>query len=211
MRNYLKPYLLTGVALLSVSGAKAIGYQKSHSGNKVVYHSENAGYSFELQSNRELVINRAGTYKFTGNVSNSRIFITADVTEIVNIILDEVSVESDDTIIYSESDHNVKISLFNRNILQSSGDNPVVKTNSPVTINGLGSMFIKSDSGDGMDIQEDLSIEGGYLTIDTQKNGVTGINTLRVLGGDTAIKAGNCTISTTVEIIRNGGQLELLS
>lgn len=211
MRNYLKPYLLTGVALLSVSGAKAIGYEKTHGGKKIIYQSENEGYSFDLQSNREVIIDRAGTYKFTGSVSNAKIFITDDVSGSVNIILDDVIINSEDTIIYSESNNDIKLSLFNKNILKSSADRPVVKTNSSMVINGLGSMLIKSDSGDGLDIRNDLTIEGGYLTIDSSRNGVTGLNNLKLLGGDTAIKAGHHAVSEDTPIIKDGGQLELFT
>lgn len=211
MKNYLKPYLLTGVALLSVNGTKAIGYEKSQSGNRVIYQNEQEGYSFDLQSDREFVINRAGTYKFMGIVSNAKILISGDVSGSVNLILDDVTINSEDTIIYSESSHDIKLSLFNRNVLNSTGDRPVIKTHSTLTVNGIGSMFIKSIGGDGLDIQKDLTVEAGYLTIDTVNNGVTGIKKLTLLGGDTAIKAGNSTIRDEVEIVRNGGQLELFS
>lgn len=210
MKNYLKPYILTGVALLSTNSIKAIDYSKTKKSTNIVEQSSEECSRVQLESNREYVINRAGTYIYSGTVSNSKIVIETASTDRVEVILDEVRIEKSDTILEIKEGSHVVLSVFNRNILTSTGESPVVLSKTPITLNGLGSILIKSDCGDGVDISGELSIEGGYLTIDAHNDGIRGLETLNLYGGDTAIKAGNSTISDSCNIVREGGYLELL-
>lgn len=218
MKTIIKPYLLTGIALLSINSCSA-------NKNETVISAQSEQLEVKdfssgiLISNEDIIINRAGTYRFTGDVTNSSIIIEAGKEDTVNIILDGVTITNQDTpAIYVKSADEVYITTNNKNSLTVTNEfepdggtnlDAVIFSRSDIILNGLGSLNISSIKGNGISGKDDLIVAGGYITINALKDGLEANDSIQIKGGDIAIRAGKDTLNSEGYIHIESGILEL--
>lgn len=218
MKKFIKPYLLTGVALLSINSLSANKKDSLISKESEQLQLKDLNSEI-LINNKDIIINRAGTYKFKGNVTNSSIIIEVGKEDTVNIILDGVTITNHNApAIYVKSADEVYITTNNRNSLSvtnqfgADGDtdfDSVIFSNSDTVLNGLGSLNIASKKGYGISSKDGLIVAGGYITIDALKDGIKANNSIQIKGGDIAIRAGEDTLHSEGFIHIESGILEL--
>lgn len=218
MNKYIRPYLLTGIALLSInscSANKKDSVLSKDSGQSQVSELD----SGTLISNKNIILNSAGTYRYKGEVTNTSIIIEAGKEDTVNIILDDVSITNSNTpAIYVKSAKDVYITTNNRNSLTVTDEfepdgetnlDSVIFSRSDIILNGLGSLNIVSKKGNGISSKDDIIVAGGYITIDALKDGIEANDLIKIMGGDIAIRAGKDTLHSEDFIHIESGVLEL--
>ncbi|MGL1890991.1 MAG: carbohydrate-binding domain-containing protein [Spirochaetaceae bacterium] len=218
MKKFIKPYLLTGVAILSMNSSYA-------NNNNTVISKEskqsqlNEQSSLVLQNNKDILINKSGIYSFSGDVTNSSIIIEAGEKDTVNIILDSVTITNQNTpAIYVKSADKVYITTNNKNSLAVTkeyipdGDtnlDAVIFSRSDLSLDGLGSLNISGTTGNGISSKDDLIVAGGYITINALKDGLEANDSIQIIGGDIAIRAGADALHSEGYIHIEKGDLEL--
>ncbi len=218
MKKFIKPYLLTGVALLSINSLSA--NKKDSVISEVSELSQVKDLNSKiLKNNKDIIIDRAGTYRFKGDVTNSSIIIEAGKEDTVNIILDGVTITNKNTpAIYVKSANQIYITTNNKNSLTVTNQlkpdgktdlDAVIFSKSDTILNGLGSLNIASKKGNGISSKDDLIVAGGYITIDALKDGLKADNSIQIKGGDIAIRAGEDTLHSEGYIHIESGLLEL--
>lgn len=143
-------------------------------------------------------ITEGGYYLVSGSLSDGQIYVEVADTEKVQIILDGVSISNSSTAgIYIYSGDKVFLTLasgsnnyFDVAISDSatvSDDetnvDAAIFSKSDLTINGSGSLYITSQSGNGITSKDDLTITSGNFYIVCDKNGLEANDTLAVADG----------------------------
>lgn len=130
-------------------------------------------------------ITTEGTYRFTGTAVESKILVTVDKKEKVQLVLDGVylSHTSSPIIDVVSADKVYVTTTDSMNTLTVAGENAAVYSKDDITFNGLGELSITSPLGKGVDAKDDLKITGGTLNIDALDHGLDANDSLRISGG----------------------------
>lgn len=135
-----------------------------------------AATRMNLESNKDVTLNKEGVYVLSGEVENVTVVVDAAEDAKVQIVLDGVSVINDDApAIYVKAGDKVFVtSTDSKNHMEVSGSyvadgdtnlDAVIFSRSDVTLNGTGTLEIVSKQGNGISSKDDLKITGGVYTI----------------------------------------------
>lgn len=153
-------------------------------------------------SNENVVIDKEGVYVLSGTLSDGQVIINASDTEKVQLVLNNVTITSDNTApIYVKSADKVFLTLKegSTNTLSTTGTfaadaennvDGVIFATSDVTLNGTGSLIINSATGHGIVGKDDVVITGGNYTITTANHGISANDSVRIADGDVHISSG---------------------
>lgn len=140
-------------------------------------------------------ITEAGVYIISGSAKNCTIRVEAAKEDKVQLVLDGVSITNDDfPAIYVVSADKCFITTAedSENSLTVSGEfradgdtntDAVIFSKDDIVLNGLGTLKITSDQGNGISGKDDIKITGGTYEINTLKDAVEANESIAVCGG----------------------------
>lgn len=151
-----------------------------------------------LESNQSITITEEGVYVITGEVSNSTIVIETDNEAKVQIVLDGVSIVNEDApAIYVKTADKVFVTTTDTdNVFQVNGDfdadgetnlDAVIYSKSDLVLNGLGTLTITSNEGNGVTSKDDLKITGGTFVITAKEDGIEANDSICIYNGNITV------------------------
>lgn len=145
-----------------------------------------------LENGKEINIKEEGVYVFTGSATNASIVVEVGSEEIVQLVLDNVSITNDSTpAINIKSGDKIFVTLTeSENYMAVSGSgalDAVIYSKSDLVLNGLGTLEIVSSKGNGITSKDDLKITGGIYNITSLLDGVEANDSIRIYDGEMTI------------------------
>ena len=149
-----------------------------------------------------ITIKDEGVYILSGTLTDGRIEVAAENTDKIQLVLDGVTINSKTSApIYVSQADKVFITLKegSGNTLSNGGSftaiddtniDSVIFSKDDLTVNGTGSLTIKSPAGHGIVSKDDLVIGGGTYNIEAANHGITGKDSVRIADGNMTITAG---------------------
>lgn len=147
-------------------------------------------------------ITQEGTYLLSGSLTDGTLLIDAPDTAKIQLVLDGVTLHSESYApIYIREADKVFITLApgSENNLSNSGtytqqddhnvDAPLF-CRSDLTLNGTGSLTVKSPGGHGVVCKDDLVVTGGTYTITAASHGLSSNDSVRIGGGTFTVTSG---------------------
>ena len=153
-------------------------------------------------SGSTITITGAGTYIVSGSLSNGSIIINAGEDDKVQLVLNGVSIHSDNyAAIYVKQADKVFITLAdgtentlsNGGIFTQTDDNnvdAVIFSKDDITFNGTGTLNITSPAGHGIVGKDEVTITAGTYTISAANHAVRANDLLAIAGGTFTLTAG---------------------
>ena len=165
--------------------------------------SEISGNGIQADGNI-LKITQAGTYVFSGKMSDGQIQVNADKNDVVHIVLGGLTASSgSSSVIYGIQSKKIVITLAKgqENVLNDASSyvyknvsedepNACIFSKDDVSINGEGSLKIYGNYGDGICSKGDLKIINGTYRITAAQNGLQAETVLQINGGSGSITSG---------------------
>ncbi|MDD3165138.1 MAG: carbohydrate-binding domain-containing protein [Oscillospiraceae bacterium] len=152
-------------------------------------------------SGSTVTISQAGAYLLTGSL-NGQIIVDADAADKVQLVLLDAAITCDaSAAIYCKTADKVFLTLpdGSESSLSSTGafvpmdDSNIdgaIFSKCDLTMNGSGSLTIRSETGHGVVSKDDLKIVGGDYTVTAASHGLSGKDSVRIAGGVFTITAG---------------------
>ena len=167
----------------------------SDSGSKVV---GNGAYA----NGNDIYIVYAGNYVISGELSDGSIIINADGDDKIRILLDGVSINSEDSAaLIVEQAEKVFLTLSGENNISSgaeygadavsSGIDGAVYARDDLTINGAGALTVNAEYQHGIVCNDDLVIAGGDIKITAPSDGIHANDSVRICDSNIEITAGD--------------------
>lgn len=180
-----------------------IGYDEETSAQITLYGESASSHSDAVQiSGSTVTITEEGTYILSGTLNDGMIVVSADHTDKVQLVLDNVEVTSSTSAaIYVLEADKVFITTASgsENTLVNGGkyvaidDNnidAVIFSKSDLTLNGAGTLIIDAGAGHGVVSKDDLVLASGTYEITAASQGVSGKDSIRVATGTYTITSG---------------------
>lgn len=154
-----------------------------------------------IQKNK-LIIQEAGTYIISGELSDGQIIVDASKDEKIRLILRNLSLNSNSSAaLYVKKADNVFVTLDNDsvNYLTNNGEfinfdenniDAAIFSKEDITFNGTGELNISTQYGHGIVSKDDLRIVGGIYNINTKKHGLVGKDAVKIASGTFNITSG---------------------
>ncbi|MDC7235238.1 MAG: carbohydrate-binding domain-containing protein [Spirochaetales bacterium] len=155
-----------------------------------------------LESGQNTEIRREGIYLLKGDYRNTTVIIDADNrTHKIQLILDSLVISNRNApAIYVKSADKVFLTTINsRNSLTveepflpdgTTNTDAVIFSRSDLTLNGKGTLQIRSVGGNGISSKDDLKITSGTYVINAESDGLEANDSIRIAGGELTINAG---------------------
>jgi len=153
-----------------------------------------------LKSNSDVIISAAGVYVLSGDVQNVTVTVEADDEAKVQLVLDGVSIINQDApaiyvisadkvfVTTTRSDNRLEVT----GAFGSDGDtnyDAAIYSREDLVLNGVGTISIVSDQGNGITSKDDLKVTGGTYLIDSQEDGIEANDSIRIHDGDITINS----------------------
>ena len=168
-------------------------------GDTAVVHGGGA-YAYD----GDVIIAQAGRYVLSGALTDGSVIVSADSTSKVWIKLDGVEIScSDDACIRADQADKVFLTLAadSENSLTSGAEyseaavadkrGGVVFSHDDLTVNGSGTLYVTAGCKHGFDVNDELVITGGTITIDAPQDGLHANDGLRIENTEFTIRAGD--------------------
>jgi len=150
--------------------------------------------NYTLSDNKDITINKAGTYVISGSANNVTITVSAGDDDKVQIVLDNATITNtespciyiktcDKVFVTSKTGTNNTLKVTGE--FQSDGDtntDAVIFSKQDLTLNGEGSLTISS-TANGVSSKDDLTITGGSYKVDAEKDAFEAHDSIAVKDG----------------------------
>lgn len=179
-------------------------------------------------SENTVVISREGTYVISGTMEDGQILVEAEDTDKIQIVLNGAQIHCETSAaIYIKQADKVFLTLADGTENRLSGGTEYVDTDEntvdavvfskeDLTVNGSGSLWIDADYKHGIVSKDDLVVTGGSLTIDAEKQCMSGKDSVKILDGTfhltgrgKAVKSENTEESTLGNLYVAGGNFTI--
>jgi hypothetical protein len=155
--------------------------------------------TYTVEDGRDITITEEGVYVITGTASDCTIYVNADDTAKVQLVLDGVSITNTDApaIYVVSADKCFVTTTDSENTLAVTGTfaadgetnlDAVIFSKADLTLNGAGTLTIAS-TANGVTSKDDLRVTGGTYSITAGKHGLEGKDSIAISGGTFAIEA----------------------
>lgn len=159
--------------------------------------SEGSGLTIEGST---VTLTSAGTYRFSGSLSDGQIVVDSEEEEMVRIILAGVSLSNSSTaplyiknaskviLVLEEGTENIvrDASFYNSD---EDGPNAAIFSSDNLTIFGEGSLRVYGNYNDGICSKDGLIIKSGFISVNAIDDGIRGKDYLVIKDGDILIDA----------------------
>ena len=154
-----------------------------------------------LESGKDVELTSEGVYVIQGTVSGTTLVVDAPEDAKVQLVLDGVSITNTDApALYVKAGDKVFVTTSNtRNSLSVTGTfvpdgdtrlDAVIFSRSDITLNGTGTLSIRSATGNGISSKDDLKITGGTYDLQTALDSLEANDAILIHDGDLAIETG---------------------
>ena len=177
-----------------------------------------------------VTITAGGTYVLQGTLNDGIVIVDADSKDDVQLVLDGVELSNEDgAAIYVKNADRVTVSTTagTKNTLVNAGEfvaiddnniDGVIFSKDDLTLNGEGTLILKSDYGHGVVSKDDLHVDGGTIEIQVAKHGLSGKDSVNITGGNVEITCGKDGIhsandddATLGSTYISGGEITIIS
>lgn len=180
---------------------KEVGYDESE-GIKIVLDDGEiqCSDSSVLIQDGQVTIKEGGTYFISGTLNNGQIQVNTNKTEPVNLVFDNVTLNSDTSApLYVKQADRVIVTLKEgtKNILSHKKEwvnidensiDGVIFSKDDLVFNGMGELVIKSSLGHGIVGKDDLVFMSGIYNIQADSHGIVGKDSVRIASGTYTLK-----------------------
>lgn len=160
-----------------------------------------AAMQVELESGKDVTIDKEGVYVLSGAVNNVTVVVEAAEDAKVQIVLDGVSISNEDSpaIYVKAADKVLVTSTDSKNHMEVTGSyvadgesnlDAVIFSKADLTLNGAGELVIISNQGNGISSKDDLKITGGVYNITSSADALEANDRILVNDGTITIDAG---------------------
>ena len=168
-----------------------------------------------------ITIKDEGTYVITGTLDDGMIIVDSDDTDKTQIVLNGVNIHNETSAaIYIKQSDKVFITLQEgtKNILSNSGSfesideneiDGVIFSKDDLTLNGTGTLEIKSPGGHGIVSKDDLIVTGGKYVLDVASHGLSANDMLAIADGEFNITSGEDSIHCDKNVLLQDGVYEI--
>lgn len=181
---------------------KEIGYDDNTAVSITLSDNASASSGNNVSINDNIVtISDEGTYILSGTLSNGMIIIDADNTDKIQLVLNNAEINCNSSAaIYIKKADKVFLTLASGsvNTLSTNGEfsaiddsniDGVIFSKSDLTLNGNGSLTVKSASGHGIVSKDDLKITSGTYDITAASSALSGKDSVRIADGTISLHA----------------------
>ncbi|NJD11329.1 MAG: carbohydrate-binding domain-containing protein [Gemmatimonadetes bacterium] len=171
---------------------------------------------------RTVTVTAAGTYSFTGQLTDGRIIVDTDAAGVVRLILNGVTISSaSNSPLTVENAERVLIVLADNSVNQitdaaayslPSGEtepNAALFSRADLTLYGNGSLTVKGNYNDGIASKDGLVIKSGNITVTAKDDGIRGKDYVMAAGGNIVVTAGGDGIKADNEDEANAGYIHI--
>lgn len=168
-----------------------------------------------------ITIKDEGSYVVSGTLDNGMIIVDSEDTDKMQIVLNGTKIHNESgAAIYVKQSDKVFLTLneSTENILSSGTTftsmdeeeiDGVIYSKDDLTLNGKGSLSIKSPGGHGIVSKDDLIITGGNYVIDSTSHGLSANDMLGIADGNFMIDSGEDSVHCDMNIYIENGILEI--
>lgn len=166
-----------------------------------------------------ITITKAGTYKFSGTLSDGQIVIDATKNDDVTVVLDNVNITClDSSVIYSKKSSKTVVNLVGNNTLvdttnyvyESAEDeepSATIFSKDDLVITGEGTLNLTSHFTNSIFSKDGLTIENGNININAVGHGIKGRDYVYIKNGNINVTAGSDAIKTTNDVDDDKGYI----
>ena len=178
-----------------------------------------------------ITITAAGTYVFSGEVSDGQIRVDAGKEDIVRIVLNGFSITcADGSALYGKKSEKIILTLVEgtENVLADGEDykledgedepDAAFFSKDDITINGEGKLTVNGNYQDGIRSKDDLKIVSGTIEVTAVADGIKGKDSIAVKDGTITVTAGNDGMKSNNDkeadkgyVVLDGGTLNITS
>ena len=168
-----------------------------------------------------ITIKDEGTYVVSGTLDNGMIIVDSEDTDKTQIVLNGTKIHNESgAAIYIKQSDKVFLTLdeSTENILSSGTTftsmdeeeiDGVIYSKDDLTLNGKGSLSIKSPGGHGIVSKDDLIITGGEYMIEVANHGLSANDMLGIADGNFTITSGEDSVHCDMNIYIENGAFEI--
>ena len=168
-----------------------------------------------------LTIDKPGSYEISGSTSNGRIIVAVEKTDLVDLILNNVSItnptgpaifcDSADKLYITAKAGTVNTVSDGKSYADKSdgAPNAAIYSDDDLTIRGEGTLNVLGKFKNGISSKNDIKIKGLTLNVTSYNTGVRGKGSVTVTSGVIVIDAGNDGIKSTEETKKDKGFVEV--
>lgn len=181
---------------------KEVGYDEENS-TKIELNKNTATSNSDDVSidGTTVTIKNEGTYIVSGELENGKIVVDSEKTDKLQIVLNWVNISCEGSApIYVKQADKVFVTLANdtTNTLTSTGEYETSEDNvdatifskDDLTLNGTGTLTVKSESGHGIVSKDDLVVTSGTYSINAASHGLSANDSIRIADGKFSITSG---------------------
>ena len=181
---------------------KEVGYDEENS-SKIELNKNTATSNSDDVSidGTTVTIKNEGTYILSGDLENGKIVVDSEKTDKLQIVLNWVNISCEGSApIYVKQADKVFVTLANdtTNTLTSTGEYETSEDNvdatifskDDLTLNGTGTLTVKSESGHGIVSKDDLVVTSGTYSINAASHGLSANDSIRIADGKFSITSG---------------------
>lgn len=181
---------------------KEVGYDEENSTkielNKTTATSNSDDVSIDGTT---VTIKNEGTYILSGDLENGKIVVDSEKTDKLQIVLNGANISCKGSApIYVKQADKVFLTLANEttNTLTSTGEyetsddniDSAIFSKDDLTLNGTGTLTVKSESGHGIVSKDDLVVTSGTYSINAASHGLSANDSIRIADGKFDITSG---------------------
>lgn len=181
---------------------KEVGYDEENSTkielNKTTATSNSDDVSIDGTT---VTIKNEGTYILSGDLENGKIVVDSEKTDKLQIVLNGANISCEGSApIYVKQADKVFLTLANEttNTLTSTGEyetsddniDSTIFSKDDLTLNGTGTLTVKSESGHGIVSKDDLVVTSGTYSINAASHGLSANDSIRIADGKFNITSG---------------------
>ena len=180
-----------------------IGYDEETSAHITLSGGSASSDSDAVQiSGSRVTITDEGTYILSGTLTDGMIIVSAENTDKVQLVLDDVEITSSTSaaIYVLEADKVfITTAAGTENLLANGGEyvaiddnniDAVIFAKSDLTLNGAGTLTISAAAGHGVVSKDDLVLTSGTYVITAASHGLSGKDSVRIASGSYTITSG---------------------
>ena len=181
---------------------KEVGYDEENS-SKIELNKNTATSNSDDVSidGTTVTIKNEGTYIVSGDLENGKIIVDSEKTDKLQIVLNGANISCEGSApIYVKQADKVFLTLANEttNTLTSTGEYETSEDNvdatifskDDLTLNGTGTLTVKSESGHGIVSKDDLVVTSGTYSINAASHGLSANDSIRIADGKFNITSG---------------------
>ncbi|MBQ9468145.1 MAG: carbohydrate-binding domain-containing protein [Clostridia bacterium] len=204
----------TGAAGTETGTADAVVYDIRLSDSGV-----DLGESGAALEGKVIKITKAGSYRFTGALSDGEIVVAVSKEETVDLILAGVSItnkdgpaiwcDSADKLYVTTEENTVNTLSDGKNYALPDGPNATLYSDDDLTVRGTGTLTVMGRFKNGISSKNDIKIKELTLNVESYNTGVRGKGSVTVTSGNIEINAGNDGIKSTDDTTKGKGFVEI--